>query len=327
MRGGGQDLTSAPVEQFVPLIGAVVPIYLLMVLGGFLRRVRVLTPQMDDGLMRFVVHVLFPSLILDKILGSEVVRDPMVVGSAIGLGFAFIATGFGVAALTGLLIGLHKGSGRRSFTLTAGIQNYGFTAIPLLLVLFPENEKGALAVLFTHGIGVEIALWTLGMMILRGSPASSPKTFLNGPIVAVVTGLFLVWTGWDRLVPGVIHSLLGWLGPCAFPTALVMIGTAIFDLLGKEKLSLRISLGAIAVRMALMPLIILTTIRFLPLALELKQVLLVQAAMPAAVTPIVLARHYGGSPGAAMQVVLATHLVAIVTIPLIIALGRAWIGV
>jgi len=142
----------------------------------------------------------------------------------------------------------------------------------------------------------------------------------------VAAGLLLAATGWDRFVPPVLRSVLQWLGPCAFPTALILIGTAIFDLLGKERLSLRISLGALVVRMLVMPLVILTVIRTLPVATELKQVLLVQAAMPSAVTPIVLARHYGGQPGAAVQVVLATHLAAIVTIPLIIALGRAWVG-
>ena len=49
--------------------------------------------------------------------------------------------------------------------------------------------------------------------------------------------------------------------------------------------------------------------------------------MPAAVTPIVYARHYGGSPGVAVQVVLTTSVVAVVSIPLIIAFGGAWLGV
>lgn len=325
-------------DQFAPLISAVIPIYLLMVVGGVLRRREVLTPQMDAGLTRLVIHILYPALILDKILRAELLRDPAVVFSAIGVGLAVIVTGFGVATLVAIVIGLRKGTGRRSFTLSAGIQNYGYVAIPLLIVLSEsaETEAAVLGLLFTHSLGVELAVWTIGMMILRGQPVRSPRELLSGPIVAVVAGLILVFARLDvlaREIPvlnGLLEiflSLLHWLGLCAFPMGLLLIGTAISDLIGKERFSLRITVGGILVRLVVMPAVILTLAKVLPLVPEFKLVLVVQAAMPAAVTPIVLVRHYGGSPGAAVQVVLATSLAAILTIPLVIGLGRSWIGI
>ncbi|NNC89459.1 MAG: hypothetical protein HKN82_13460 [Akkermansiaceae bacterium] len=314
-------------EQFVPLIAAVIPIYLLMVVGACLRRVSVLTPAMDDGLAKLVIHVLYPALILDKILGNELLRDPAVVGWGIGVGFAIIVAGLAVGLLVGRLVGLRKGEGSRSFALTTGVQNYGYVAIPLLMVLFREDEKGVLGMLFTHSLGVELAIWTVGMMVLRGTPIKSPRELLKGPMVAVVAGLVLVFSRLDAFIPGPVLSLLGWLGPCAFPVGLMLIGTAIFDLFGKEKLSVRVCAGALVVRMVVMPVLILAAAKYLPLVVEFKQVLVVQAAMPSAVTPIIYARHYGGNPGAAVQVVLTTSIVAVVTIPLIIAWGRWWVGV
>ena len=68
------------------ILVAVIPIYLLMVVGGGLRRAQVLGPQMDAGLTRLVIHVLYPALILDKILRAELLRDPQVVFWAIGGG-------------------------------------------------------------------------------------------------------------------------------------------------------------------------------------------------------------------------------------------------
>jgi hypothetical protein len=59
---------------------------------------------------------------------------------------------------------------------------------------------------------------------------------------------------------------------------------------------------------------------------ELRQVLVVQAAMPAAMTPIMLARLYGGRPAIAVQVVLATTIGSIVTLPWIIYWGIHWVG-
>lgn len=314
---------------------AVIPIYLLMVVGGILRRADVLGSEMDSGLTKLVIHVLYPALILDKVLRAELLRDPGVVFSAIGVGFVIIMLGLGTALLVGRVIGLRKGTGWRSFTLTAGIQNYGYVAIPLLIVFFPKDETTVLGLLFTHSLGVELGIWTLGMYILRGRPVRSLREFLTGPIVAVLVGLTLVFARFDLLVErssavafvfDIVLNLLHWLGVCAFPVGLLLIGTAISDLLGKEPFSVRVGIGSLIVRMGIMPIVILSLAKFLPLVIEFKQVLLIQAAMPSAVTPIVLARHYGANPAAAVQVVLTTSVVAIVTIPLIISFGRAWLG-
>ena len=83
------------------ILVAVIPIYLLMVVGGGLRRAEVLGPQMDAGLTRLVIHVLYPALILDKILRAELLRDPQVVFWAIGVGFAVIVIGLMAALVVG----------------------------------------------------------------------------------------------------------------------------------------------------------------------------------------------------------------------------------
>ena len=317
------------------ILVAVIPIYLLMFLGGGLRRAEVLGSQMDAGLTKLVIHVLYPALILDKILRAELLRDPRVVGWAIGVGFTIIVIGLGVALAVGRAIGLRKGTGGRSFAVTAGIQNYGYVAIPLLMVFFPENSTTVLGLLFTHSLGVELGVWTLGMVILRGKPFRSFRELLSGPIVAVVVGLVLVFARVDLLVADsplaafffdMLMNLLHWVGMAAFPVGLLLIGTVIHDLVGKERYSIRVGVGSLVVRMVVMPLIILSLARFLPLVTEFKQVLLVQAAMPSAVTPIVYARHYGANPAAAVHVVLTTSVAAIFSIPLVISFGRVWLG-
>ena len=259
--------TVGRVEGIPQILVAVVPIYLLMVVGGGLRRARVLVPEMDQGLTKLVIHVLYPALILDKVLRAEVLRDLSVVVWAITVGFVVIVIGLMVALLVGRMIGLRKGTGWRSFTLTAGVQNYGYVAIPLLMVFFPENETAVLGVLFTHSLGVELGIWTLGMFILRGKPMKSPREFISGPIVAVVVGLLLVLARVDTLVDhselvalgfDIFLNLLHWLGLAAFPVGLLLIGTVISDFLGKEPYCFRVGVGSIIVRMIVMPMVILS---------------------------------------------------------------------
>ena len=66
--------------------------------------------------------------------------------------------------------------------------------------------------------------------------------------------------------------------------------------------------------------------RYLPASVELKRVIVLQAAMPAAVFPIVMSRHYGGHPPTALRVVIGTSLLSLLTIPLWLRLGMKFAG-
>ena len=80
-----------------------------------------------------------------------------------------------------------------------------------------------------------------------------------------------------------------------------------------------------ALRLAVLPVGILLVARFAPISLELKQVLVVQAAMPCALVPVILARHYHADAGTAVRIVLATTLASFLTIILWLRAGAAWV--
>ena len=313
-------------QESLLVLKAVIPVYLVVLIGMALRRIRVLRPDMDKGLMAVAVHVFFPCLILYEMLDAEVLRDPVVVLSSAGAGFVLIVAGTALAYVLAPLLGLRLGGGRRTFAVAGGLQNYGFIAIPLVAYLYPGNDD-IMAVLFTHNLGVEMAMWTVLLMLLAGKSRLSPRLFLKGPIIAVVVGLLLVQTGTDHHVPELLRRVFPILGVCAIPLSLLLVGTTLHDLIGKMSFDWKTGLGSVAVRLAIIPVLFLLCAKYLPLAVELKQVLIVQAAVPSAMFPIVLARHYGGRTDVAVTVVLATTAASLLTMPLVIAFGKFWVGV
>jgi predicted permease len=108
-----------------------------------------------------------------------------------------------------------------------------------------------------------------------------------------------------------------------------MTGVNLADYLDQPSrlLHRNIAVAACVVRLGIMPVLMLCFARFLPCSVELKRVLVVEAAMPSAVFPIIMARYYGGQPLTAVQVVLATTAVGLVACPLWIRAGFAWLGV
>ena len=300
------------------------PVYLLIVAGAVLRRTGVLRSKHDSGVMRVVYKVMLPCFILDKILGSAVLRSGSVVLWSIALGFGLIMAGIGIGLVVGRLIGLERGTGMRTFALSAGCQNFGFTAAPVLEILLWGT--GALALLFVHNIGVEIAIWSVGIMIMSGEPGIPWRRLINGPIIAVIIGLALVAAGLDDQVTGPARKVISMIGVGAFPLAILITGCSMMDLAGMGKPSWRVLAGGALVRLILAPMAILAAAKFLPLPVELRQVLVVQAAMPAGMSSILLARMYGGRPAVAVQIVIATTVLSLLTLPWIITWGSEWIG-
>lgn len=304
---------------------AVLPVFLLLVLGAVLRRVNVLRREHDEGIMHIVFHVLYPCFIFDKMLGSEAVRHFSVVSSCIGLGFGLLVVSIAIGWAGGKVIRLEKGSGLRTFALSSGVQNFGYTAVPVVAALWPKDDT--MAVLFVHNLGVELAIWTVGVMLLSGESTIPWKKLINGPLIAVVGGLLMVGLHLDQYVAGgPVRKVISMLGAGAFPVAILLIGGVIFDLVKTERPSLRVAAGGSVLRLALIPVVILAAAKFLPLAVELKRVLVAQAAMPSALTPVLLAKLYGGRPGIAVQVIVVTTVLSIVTLPLIITWGLRWMG-
>jgi hypothetical protein len=132
--------------------------------------------------------------------------------------------------------------------------------------------------------------------------------------------------GLDDQVTGWARRAMSMIGVGAFPVAIVITGCTIVDLVGSEKPSFKVMAGSSVVRLVLAPFAILCAAKFLPLPTELRQVLVVQAAMPAGMTSILLARLYGGRPAVAVQIVLVTLLLSFLTLPWIITWGSQWIG-
>ena len=180
--------------------------------------------------------------------------------------------------------------------------------------------------LFVHNIGVELAMWSVGVMIMSGERGIRWKKLINGPVVAVAIGLLLVAMGWDTHFTGAPRKAVSMIGIGAFPLGVLITGCTIMDLVGAERPQWRIILGSSLVRLVLAPLVFLSAAKFLPIATELRQVLVVQAAMPAAMTPIILARLYGGRPAIAVQIVVFTTALSLLSLPWIISLGCQWIG-
>ena len=314
-------------HQYWSLLGGVAPVFIIIAVGFAIRRLGWLTAEADKSLVRLTINLLYPCLIFDSILGNSALNNIGSVLLAPSIGMATIVIGLTLCVLAVRLLPLDERQAR-TFAFTVGIYNYSYIPVPLVQKFFDKETMG---VLFAFNLGVEIAFWTAGIYVLTRASAQTSgwKRILNAPVFAIVISLVLNFCRAHEWLPSFIITPVHMLGQSCVPVALLLTGATLADLLlqNSPRAPGVAAMGGCALRLLILPVIFLLIARFLPGPVELKRIIVVQAAMPAAMLPLVLARHYGGDPETAMQVVLWTTIAGLLTIPFWIQLGLRLAGV
>jgi malate permease and related proteins len=328
-------------DKSLQILGDVLPLFLIMGVGAAVRRFRVLNEEADRTMLDLCVHLLLPCLILDHLVANEALRRSGNLLWSPLLGFATTAGSVVFAGLVARMGRFRDKAETRTFRFVAGICNYGYIPVPLIATLYGAN---ALGVLFLFNLGTELAFWTVGFGGLMGHSllrdwrralTSPVKAIIFGVTINLVTAMFglrlddatLNATAWGWPVK-VIFDTVHLIGLCSIPLALLIIGATMADFWSEFHPANGAGVMGLAVlvRNGICPLALVLLAAFLPVSTELKETLVVQAAMPAGVFTLLLARHNGGSVPVALQVIFATSAAALITLPLWIHFGMRLAG-
>lgn len=329
------------------IFGKSLPIILLVLVGATFRRLGWLKTEADSSLMKLVLNLFYPCLIFSNIVGNEALRDMSNWLGAPLLGIFTLCLGFLVSYYWP---GWKSRSlaERRTFAFSTGIFNYSYVPIPLAQVLFAPATTG---VLLVFNVGVEIAFWTVGLFVLTGTHGGkgSWRRLISPPLITILIALpcnflglaeFLAHPGFDSgtvwgqtfnhlvaLSGESFFTAIQMAAQCAIPLGLVLIGASVYDMWHSTDWwkGVAIPVKACLIRLGVLPGLFLLIARYVPMTDSLREVLVLQAAMPAAIFPIVIARIFGGEVKIALQVVLSTSVVSLLLIPLWVQLGLWWI--
>jgi len=305
----------------------VLPVFAMIALGTVLRQVKWISEAAEESLFNLVIKLTFPALIFESVATNRALHSPGNLFLPPLCGFFLTLLSIGVAWYVARGLGLTLGHGLRTFAVAVGFTNYTYLPLPIMDAMFGPESR---AVLLVHNVGVEAALWTVGILVVSGlSPRSGWRKLINAPVIALILALTVNLSGLTPHLPALFFQLIHGLAVCAIPLGLLMTGVSIQPHLDdpKQLVNPRVTLIAWLLRLAVLPWIFLLAARWLPASVELKRVLVVQAAMPAAVIAIIGARVYGGRPLVAVQIVLGTTVLGLFTIPFWIRFGLAFVGV
>ncbi|PTX92864.1 hypothetical protein DB345_14535 [Spartobacteria bacterium LR76] len=311
--------------QYVSLLQIVAPVFVVMAVGYAIRKLGILSAEADRSLIRTTVTILAPCLALDTIIGNEALRSPAnwLVPPLAGVGT--VALGIFVARLFARGLPDTHPMVRKTFVFTTSIQNYAYIPLPLCQVLFGKETVG---VLFALVLGVELSFWSIALwQLTRGREARSWRQTINPQVVTIPSAMILNAIGAEHWIPAAIDSTFHLLGVCAVPLGLLMSGALVADHINFSALKrgTRTIVLATLARVVVLPALILAISALAPFDANLKVILVLQAAMPAAIFPIVVTKVHDGDVPTALQVVLGTSLIGLFAIPLWIGFGLHWV--
>jgi len=317
-------------SNFLSIATTVSGVFLVMAVGAIARYLKWFTSEVDRSLAGFTTNVLLPAFFFHRIMTDTKLSASLSAWSPSLYGAGLTAFGFGVALgvvwLVGKWFGLKDASERRTFSLCTGIANYGYIPFPLAEAFYP----GCIVTLLVHNVGVDIALWSIGLFIISGQglKKSWRRVVFSPPLVSVAIALAIRQLGGQPFIPKPILHMSDQLGRCSIPIGLVLSGAIIYDYAGRVRIrdAWRPLVLAMLVRVVILPMFFLVVAKYGNLSRELQEVLLLQAAMPTATFPLVMTRLYNQSVETAWTVVVGTSVFGIITIPLWMVFGAAWLG-
>ena len=188
---------------------------------------------------------------------------------------------------------------------------FGDASIPYVLIYYMCNTT---------------FFWTLGTYLIQrdgeGEAQFDLKTSLkkvfSPPLMGFLLGLVLVML--QIKLPAFLASDLQYLGNLTTPLSMIFIGLSVSHVgvkqlvLGKEQLL--ILLG----RFLVAPLLMASIVYWVPLPSLMKQVFIIQSAMPVMTNAPVVARLYGADSDYAAVMVTETTLATMVVIPILMLL-------
>ena len=299
-------------------VSVVLPIFLVIASGYALQRWRPMDTRILSALLMylFVPALTFSAIVDNPLAGRE-------IGIMAVFALALTVVSWLLAALGGMWLKLDK---RATAAVLAGS------------LLMNSGNYGASAALFAWGDdGFQMAIVFMAVHYIFAGPVAiyasargtlgareSLRALVRQPLLyATVVAAAIRLAGWDASVlPGFLMRPIDLLGQANVPVALVLLGMHLAGMrLEARDLS---ALGLLGLaRLVLPPLLLFPVLPWIGAQGLLRDVMLMQTAMPVAVSAVAFASEFDARPDLVGAGVITTTLASLVTVSILLQ----WLGV
>lgn len=308
------------VESFKITISAVTQIFILVAIGFFLLKKSILKSDGLNALSRLVIEVTLPLLIF-----CQLVKNFRFSAYPNWWIFPLLSL---VITLAGLILGavfcvfIRGNQYKLQFLNLITFQNSGYMPLALAAALLPTEKADTLFIyIFLFLLGFNLVIWSLGVYMLTFTRAKKFElgSLFSPPVIATLFSLLLIAFGAQKFMPGALIKPLKMAGDCTLPLAMLVVGGNLARIqLGRidKKATFLLALG----KLVILPFLGLVFILRFNLPELLGLLLLIELAVPSAMSLSVIIRHYKKEDLLISQGIFISHILSLITIPLFLSL-------
>lgn len=293
---------------------ALLPDFLLILLGLTLRRWLHLGDHFWTGLEKLIYFVLFPALLFNSLACANLAW--VTAAPLLATGLLVMTSGMILGGAARWLFPLSPVSFASQFQCAFRFNTYIGLAVAAKL----HGADGIAAMGLLAGAMVPPAnIAAVGMLARHGGVSVWRELARNPLVLATLAGL--LWNASGLALAQPAAQFLGRLAEAAIALGLLAVGAAL-RLDGRPGGGYGSAAWFLSVKLVALPVAALVSGRLLGLSGVYMDVALAFAALPTASSAYILARRMGGDGGSVAWLISASTLAAMATLPLWLALAR-----
>ena len=315
-------------DIFIPILTQMLVLFAFIAIGFLLYRIKVIPDNGTVVLSKLENTIFVPALVMGTFIANCTVEN---IGTLWRL---LLVSCIMLVVLLPLSFLFAKLFCREEFLKKIAIyglefSNFGFMGNAVVKGVFPEIFFEY--TVFTLPFWFAIYAWGVPTLLIVQSgqgdekKPSRLKNFINPMLIAMLIGMVIGLTGLP--LPGAVTGAVDTLANCMSPIAMILTGATVAKADIRALLKKPWLYELSAVRLALLPLLYILVVALLPKGGLLTPTVLVcgmcMASMPMGLNAIVVPAAYGQDTSQAAALAIVTHLLSVITIPLLFLLFTA----
>ena len=304
---------------FFNALQSILSIVIMIIIGYLLTSKGWLNEEASKIFSKLVCNIALPCLMLVDLM-NNFSKDKLIhLGSGLIIPFVSMAAGYFIAILVSKTLKIDDksaGTFRSMFFVSSSI----FVGLPVNLALFGESS---VPYVLLYYIANTTFFWTLGVYDISkdGTSGKCSKIFssatlkrlISPPLMGFIFALVLIML--NITPPRFVMDTCKYVGGLTTPLSMLFIGITMHSVDFKEVKIKKDMIALFIGRFLVSPLLVFLLCLYFPIPPLMKNVFIIQAAMPVMTNTAIVAKSFGANHKYASLMTVTTTLLSILFIP------------
>ena len=302
--------------SFLDTAAQIMSLFLIVIVGYVMYKRTVIDDAAIVRYTKMIINISLPSQIITAFVSNVGIVSNKEVLTVFGIA-AVAYTIYAVVGIAFVFVTRVPKRQRGTYIFMTMFGNVGFMGFPVITAIFGE-EALIYAVIFM--VVFNVLVYSIGILLINTKENFSfdVKKLVNMPFIAAVLSIVLYFA--NIKLPDMVMTSLNFMGNITTPAAMLILGATVATMPVRELFDEWRVYPFIVVRLAILPLIAILLMKYVPVSDLIRGTVIVLSATPVATNTTMLAIEYGGDVKLGSKGVFFTTILCMLTIPLISAL-------